>query len=412
MRNGLEHAGRSLLTRACYIYSQWGAEGKVRAMRASLPFVETHRQSATSLGQGDLLDHEALLSASQALASETSLSQLVARVVEVVGKLTSATDVRLLLQDENDAWFLEGGVRGDERLARMPLAEAEKQGLIAATLLRMGLKTLKPIMSDDAVIDSRFRNDPHFDGMPICSVLTFPIFVRGRCSAYLALENRLFRAAFISERVEIVSALSSQLAISIENVRLYQSLERKVAERTSELSAANCKLQQLSECDGLTGLANRRKFDLTFEMEWLRAVRQKRPLALAILDVDKFKAYNDHYGHQAGDDCLQRVASILSATALRSGELAARYGGEEFVVILPDIGGAEAYEVAQRIRTAIEDQAMPHAGSPVIGVVTVSVGVVSQIPRQEDTLHDLLRKADAALYRAKEQGRNRVVMAE
>ncbi|MBF0528101.1 MAG: diguanylate cyclase, partial [Deltaproteobacteria bacterium] len=265
---------------------------------------------------------------------------------------------------------------------------------------------------DDAVIDSRFRSDPHFDGMPFCSLLAVPVFVRGRFSVYLTLENRLFRAAFTSERVEIVSALSSQLAISIENVRLYQSLERKVAERTSELSAANCKLQQLSECDGLTGLANRRKLDMTLEIEWRRAVRQERPMSIAILDIDKFKAYNDHYGHQAGDDCLHRVASVLNATVRRSGELAARYGGEEFVVILPGLGGTEACEMAQRIRAAVENQAIPHAGSPVIGVVTVSIGVVSQVPGQKDNLHGLLKRADAALYQAKEQGRNLVVLAE
>ncbi|MBF0528100.1 MAG: AAA family ATPase, partial [Deltaproteobacteria bacterium] len=137
MRRGLEHAGRPLLTRACDIFSQWGAEGKARAMRFGFPFIETGRQGSSSRGHWDALDHEALLRASQALASETSQSQLVMRVVEVVGKLTNATDVRLLLLDEQDGWILEGGMRGEERLARMSLAEAEKQGLIAASVLRM-----------------------------------------------------------------------------------------------------------------------------------------------------------------------------------------------------------------------------------------------------------------------------------
>ncbi|MEI7894800.1 MAG: diguanylate cyclase, partial [Myxococcales bacterium] len=335
MRRGLEHAGRPLLVRAHHLYRQWGADGKAHAMQKELPFVETSLKGGSSSARGDVLDNEALLRASQALASETSQPRLVARIVELLGQLTGATDARLLLLDEEGSWHLEGGVRGTHVLERMTLLEAEERRIIATSVLRLGLKTLQPLVSEDAVIDSRFAGDPHFAGLTLCSLLALPVVVRGRISAFLTLEHRLLRAAFTSKRVETVTMLCSQMAISIENVRLYQSLERKVAERTRALEAANHQLEALSATDGLTGIANRRCFDDSLLAEWRRAARSRQPLALAMLDVDWFKRYNDSYGHQAGDECLRTIAALLQAHARRISDLTARYGGEEFAFIAP-----------------------------------------------------------------------------
>jgi len=318
--------------------------------------------------------------------------------------------------------------------------EAEKLRVVSSSVLRLGLKTLKPVVSEDAVIDSRFKGDSHFADMQRCSLLSLHILVRGRVSAFLTLENRLLRSAFRAERVETISMLCGQLAISIENVRLYESLERKVAERTSALKAtnqkleeanckledansqlenANCKLEALSSTDGLTGIANRRRFDDVLLNEWRRAVRSAKPLALALLDDDLFKKYNDHYGHQAGDECLKLVAQALDGSVKRSGELAARYGGEEFVAFLPGLCGAEACEVAERIRAAVQAQAIPHALGTEVLVITVSIGVASCIPMiEQNSCEDknsptaLLQKADHALYQAKNDGRHRVVLAD
>ncbi|QVL49657.1 MAG: diguanylate cyclase [Thiocapsa sp.] len=185
------------------------------------------------------MDHEALLRASQALAAERSLPRLVARVVELVGQLTGATDVRLLVLDEAGRWYLEGGVRGEESLERMTVEEAAERGIITAAGMRLALKTRVPLVSDDAVIDSRFAGDPHFAGLPLCSLLGLPIFLHGRLTAFLVLENRLFRAAFTAARIEAVTILGGQLAVSLENAGLYRSLEGKVAQRTGELSEAN-----------------------------------------------------------------------------------------------------------------------------------------------------------------------------
>lgn len=186
---------------------------------------------------------------------------------------------------------------------------------------------------------------------------------------------------------------------------------QRVAERTAELEEANLHLAALSHTDGLTGLSNRRHFDKVLTEEWLRAQRSEQPLALMLIDVDHFKKFNDHYGHQAGDKCLQSIASILQSSAQRAGDMAARYGGEEFCLLLADTNAEIGPQLAEAVRRSIELLHIPHELSP-LGMVTVSIGVAVMFP---DTGHDaesLLRFADKALYRAKHDGRNRVVLAE
>ena len=412
MRHGLEHAGRALLTLAHDLYGQWGALGKARALRRELPFIDVRQPGSIGSSRPNSLDDDALLRASQALAGETSLPQLVARVVTVLGQLTGATDVRLLVLNEEGQWVLEGGCRDSQSLSRLTLDVAQEHKILAASVMQLALKTAKPVVSDDAVCDSRFGSDPYFSELPLCSLLALPVSAQGRISALLILENRLFRASFTALSLEITTLLCGQLAISIENARLYQSLTHRVAQRTHELSEANRKLQHLSECDGLTGLTNRRKFDETLETEWRRALRHGLPLAVAILDVDQFKAYNDTYGHLAGDACLKSLAQVLCGAIHRAGECVARYGGEEFVVILPGLNGAQAFDTAQRIRLSIEAQRIAHVKNTASSVVTASIGVASLIPQQGELASLLMEKADTALYLAKEEGRNRVVVAK
>jgi diguanylate cyclase (GGDEF)-like protein/PAS domain S-box-containing protein len=188
-----------------------------------------------------------------------------------------------------------------------------------------------------------------------------------------------------------------------------QELERQVRERTQELSQANEKLQRLSDCDGLTGIANRRKFDAVLDSEWNRAKRSAAPLTLVMLDVDHFKAYNDHLGHHMGDECLRRIALAIAATAKRAGELAARYGGEEFAVVLPGLAGESARIAAGKLCASILELAIPHKKSPTAPVVTVSIGVASCVPSAGQCAENLVQTADANLYRAKRDGRNRVI---
>ncbi len=167
-------------------------------------------------------------------------------------------------------------------------------------------------------------------------------------------------------------------------------------------------LQKLSVTDPLTGLANRRCFHEFLEREWQRGLRNGTYLGIVLCDIDFFKCYNDHYGHQQGDVCLQNVASALQKALMRSADLVARYGGEEFVAVLPETDEDGTYNVAKRMRASVEELALPHAASKVTDHVTISVGAVSAIPNDSFTSAQLVSAADKALYSAKENGRNRV----
>ena len=189
-----------------------------------------------------------------------------------------------------------------------------------------------------------------------------------------------------------------------------QRLEEEIALRRraeEELLQSNAELQVLAHTDRLTGVANRNQLDHQLAMEWQRHRREQKPIALLMIDADHFKAYNDCFGHLAGDRCLIRIAEVVQRTCSRPGDLLARFGGEEFVLLLPNTDCPGAITVAERVQEALEQQAIPHPKAVVAGRVSVSIGIASQIPDTYNTPQDLLASADAALYRAKAGGRNR-----
>jgi diguanylate cyclase (GGDEF)-like protein len=191
-----------------------------------------------------------------------------------------------------------------------------------------------------------------------------------------------------------------------QNRKVLKQQNLALQDYAAELEAANQKLAQLSITDGLTGLANRRRFDEVLAIESARARRTGQPLAILMIDIDWFKKYNDHYGHQAGDSCLTRVASLLKDNARRSGDLVARYGGEEFTVIAADTDADKAGKLAGVLCRAVAALEITHTES-LHGKITVSIGVASDVPDRENGGEVLLRRADTALYQAKDAGRNR-----
>ena len=182
-------------------------------------------------------------------------------------------------------------------------------------------------------------------------------------------------------------------------------LQRDDFERESK--AAYARMEQLAICDGLTGLANRRRFDTVFAEEWRRAMRDRQPLAVMMIDVDCFKLYNDVYGHLAGDDCLRQIGDSIKNTLKRAGDLSARYGGEEFVVLMPRTDVHGVIEVAETIRLQVEALHLEHERNP-HQIVTISIGCASLIPNPSILPETLLEAADQLLYAAKQGGRNRV----
>jgi diguanylate cyclase (GGDEF)-like protein len=166
-------------------------------------------------------------------------------------------------------------------------------------------------------------------------------------------------------------------------------------------------MRELTLTDVLTGVANRRSFNEAMDNEWRRCARAEQPLAIVMIDIDHFKNYNDAYGHQQGDHCLQQVASAMKRCAGRPPDLLARYGGEEFIILLPAVGAEGAEVVARRILDEVRGLNLPHTASSVSDQVTVSIGVAALQPSDDNDPEALIRTADALLYRAKETGRNR-----
>ncbi|MZP31279.1 diguanylate cyclase [Heliobacterium undosum] len=206
---------------------------------------------------------------------------------------------------------------------------------------------------------------------------------------------------------ELLARIRSALALKTEMDRR-KAREEELLRVTAELEEAVRKLQNLSSLDGLTGLANRRRFDEYLASEWKRAIRNGTPMSLILFDIDWFKPYNDTYGHIQGDDCLKAIASLMPEVVRRSSDLVCRYGGEEFAVILPDTSQEGALAVAESIRGAVSEAGIEHRQSP-LHRVTVSVGVATAYPSPSSEPKTLIGYADEALYEAKHQGRNRTV---
>lgn len=225
----------------------------------------------------------------------------------------------------------------------------------------------------------------------------FPLFAGG---AGAGAHGRIRQAVAVTPLP--VEGAARHCLIQITDVSVAVNRERLLRDQSLELRAQ-------SFSDGLTGIANRRAFDVALDKEVRRAKRAGTALSLLMIDIDAFKAFNDHYGHQQGDDALIRVAAALASMLQRPLDLIARYGGEEFAVILPELGGAHAQQLAEAMCLRIAALNIPHASAPGQGCVTVSIGMATGNGAQPDDLGMLLGEADRALYEAKRAGRNRVM---
>lgn len=222
--------------------------------------------------------------------------------------------------------------------------------------------------------------------------------------------NQLARDILAVGRDEVPSIGEAEVKEFQPVVQAFEEMKRRLTERTSELRNLNGRLIALASTDGLTGLANRRTFDVQFSDEWVQSADARRPLALVMADVDSFKLFNDTMGHLAGDEALRGVARMLAAAVAGTPNLAARYGGEEFVVLLPNTDVTGAVEFAEDVRRLVAALGIDHPKAP-MGRLTASFGAASIIPGPGDSPDALLASADAALYEAKRLGRNRVVGA-
>jgi two-component system chemotaxis family response regulator WspR len=213
----------------------------------------------------------------------------------------------------------------------------------------------------------------------------------------------------LPDRIELIARIryhSRAYLNQLQRDEAYRALH--VSQR--QLMEANLELQRLMNMDGLTGLNNRRRFDEYASAEWLRDMREQTPFGLIVADVDDFKCYNDTYGHLAGDEVLKQVAAAIRSSCGRPADLPARFGGEEFAVVLPATNAAGVKHLAQNMCNAVEKLKIPHSASSTGGHLTLSVGGIAEVPSKDKSLLELMIRADKALYQAKSQGKNRVVV--
>ena len=423
---GRRHSAEGYLRGAFRIYERWGAQRKLSLLKEEFPvlheLVGASPGSAIDGGLGDL-DLESVMKASREISGEMVLDRLL------------KTTMDILLENAGGQWGCLV-VRREGRLVveaselppeQLPVDSLPNRLLVPSqdgsrvplpiTLINQVLHDGEAVVLSDANRDGQFVHDPYIAQRRPLSVLCIPI-LRERFEGALYMENNLAAGVFTGERVEVIRLLVAQASVAIENARLYEqvqeysrTLQDKVAERTDRLEQLNQELQRLADCDGLTGVANRRRGDAYLAEVWARLRRDREPLSIIMLDVDHFKAFNDNYGHQAGDDCLIEVAKTVQAQLMRPADLVARYGGEEFMVILPNTDRKGVALVAEKIRYAVQALAIEHAHSLSGRVLSVSAGTASRLPGREDGAEQLLREADMALYRAKQMGRNRVQSA-
>jgi diguanylate cyclase (GGDEF)-like protein len=345
------------------------------------------------------------------LTSERSLDRLLLMIIEETTAVMDAERSSLFLIDteKKEMWAkIAQGV--DVVEIRFPLGLG-----IAGTVGKTG----ELINIPDAYEDPRFN--PEFDrktGFRTKSILCVPMKnMRGDLIGAIQVLNKK-SGDFRTDDETLLSALASQAAVAIENADLYRqlhvlnlSLEKKVEGRTAELVQANARLSELNKeleeisiTDGLTLVYNRRYFMDRFRQEVKRVSRYGPPVSLLMIDIDNFKKVNDTYGHQAGDVVLAGVAGLIKSK-LRETDLIARYGGEEFCLIATGTEPPGALILAERIRKLVEDATFEHGGNSLR--VTISIGIGTWEPALKEDSEELVRRADIALYRAKQQGRNR-----
>ncbi|MGQ9805579.1 MAG: diguanylate cyclase domain-containing protein [Chlorobiales bacterium] len=220
----------------------------------------------------------------------------------------------------------------------------------------------------------------------------------------------LIRLKAIDAKQPTVHALSVRVDKLQQEIAMRRAAEERLNESLIELERAKKQLEQLATIDSLTDIPNRRSIDETLQREWLKAMRTSEPLALMMIDIDHFKNYNDYYGHQAGDECLRKVAQAIRASLRRPTDYVGRYGGEEFIVLLTHSDWEKTKHMAEKILESVRLLKLPHHASPTAEIVTISAGVNIVIPTPKLSVSSLIHQADEALYQAKHSGRNQFVL--
>ncbi len=443
LAKGRMKIARMYLSDALHAYGRWGAEAKVSALQekygeilARVEPVRDETQKAfmrTSETSMSTLDLASVLKVSQTITGEIVLERLLDKVMTTVMENAGAQRGFLISADEQGHLGVEVEAASTSKTKKVISCDPlENRNDLSSAIVQYVARTGERLVLHDATNEGIFTADPYVLEQHPKSILCIPLSNRGRLIAILYLENNLISDAFTPDHLELLNLLSSQMAVSIENAKLYVGLEARVTDRTvqlydkieelshayetlqhtqSQLQHANAKLardkellQELSSTDRLTKLYNRNKLEELFEHEIEQSRRYNTPLSLIMVDLDHFKKVNDTYGHHTGDMVLQDLAGILTGSS-RNSDVVARWGGEEFLILAPKTDLHQAMQLAEKIRTAVENHKFAQVGQK-----TGSFGIASY--RERDDLTSMLKRADLALYQAKKSGRNQVAVEE
>lgn len=329
----------------------------------------------------------------QRIHTSLDLDRILQTTVEEVKQFLQAEKIQINRVDERVNLTL----LFESRLIGCALScDISESRQVPATVFRRNLAQLSA-----GKIATKHFSDSELTVVDACSTLLIPIICETKLWGLICIENYSIAREWTSEETNLLERVAMELSVAIKQAKLYQQLEQ-----------ANQELEQLSVIDGLTKIANRRKFDQHIQAEWTRLAREQSPLSLILCDIDHFKLYNDTYGHQAGDRCLRKVAQAISKVVKRPADLVARYGGEEFVLVLPGTPVKGALYLAQQIRWQIKALKIPHLNSPIDLYLTLSLGVSCCIPRANLDFSVLVEAADRGLYQAKAAGRDRAIEYE
>lgn len=419
--------GRTYLKEAHYAYSRWGAYRKAQDLEERYPqyLMEVGKQvvdakstlqptseiQTSTVQYTNDLDLQSVMKASQTISGEIRFDKLLEQMMGIVIETAGAERGSLILKEEGK-WKLKVVQTGREG----PKVEGEfEEGTweYSEGITHYVKQTREDVVLHEAGVEGNFTREEYIQKKGVKSVICTPILNKGEMVGMLYLENNRTSHAFTKQRVEVLQLLSSQIAISIENANLYESLERKVKERTielekayEELKSSEEKIRHMAYHDNLTGLPNRKVFEDRMSMGLSRGKRKGERLGVMFLDLDGFKKINDRYGHEAGDEVLREVSQRLKKL-VRESDTVSRFGGDEFVFLLQDISRAgDLKGIAKRVIAEI-GKGIEFRGEELrVGVrVGVSIGI-SVYPRDGKDGEELIKKADEAMYLAKRSGKN------
>jgi len=424
---------KAYISEACFFYKKWGALRKVRLMEEKHPRLRTHFSEYSVSSQisqnlsNDAIDMTSILKAMQLLSSEIRIEKLLRSLMSLILENAGARQGALLLvnRDDKDLYIEAQKKSFESDIEIMQNLPYRNNPDLCPDIIQYVARSLENVVLANAWKESDFSNNPHIKSRQIKSVLSLPVLYRNRLIGVIYLEHDLAENVFTEQQIQTLKILSSQASISIENALLYETLEKKVEERTAQLNLANEKLRQLSLQDPLTSLHNRRyisefvsercenfivrKVQVLENCENMNISINRKVMGVFMIDLDHFKTVNDTYGHQAGDTVLVNISRIL-AKQIRADDYIVRWGGEEFLIILNKTNPEYLDVLARKILKAVSKTPLRINDETTL-YKTCSVGYCT-LPLHAKTpnllnLEQIINISDYAMYLAKENGRNR-----